>query len=89
MTRMRPIIALLSVVVLVVAAPVRADAEPADLEQRLTPEQLHATGLDTLSAEQLALLNRLLREDTAKALATAGAEVADAEAGERRAPGPA
>jgi hypothetical protein len=32
------------------------------IEQRLTAEQRHATGLDTLSAEQLALLNQLLRE---------------------------
>jgi hypothetical protein len=36
-----------------------------DIEQRLSPAQLHATGLDTLKAEQLALLNRLLREDDA------------------------
>ena len=47
-----------------VALPLRA-AEPAstpyvDIERRLTPEQRHATGLDTLSPEQLALLNRLL-----------------------------
>ncbi len=33
-----------------------------DIEQRLTAEQRHATGVDTLSTEQLALLNRLLRE---------------------------
>ena len=38
-----------------------------DLERRLTPEQLHATGLDSLSPAQLALLNRLLREDAAAA----------------------
>ena len=33
-----------------------------DLEHRFTKEQLHATGLDTLTAPQLAELNRLLRE---------------------------
>ena len=36
-----------------------------DLEQRLSAEQLHSTGLDTLSREQLELLNRLLREEAA------------------------
>jgi hypothetical protein len=41
-----------------------------DLEKRLTPEQLHATGLDTLSPAQLALLNRLLRADAATAPAS-------------------
>ena len=39
-----------------------------DIEQRLTAEQLHDTGLDTLSAEQLKLLNGLLRDDVAKAV---------------------
>ena len=39
-----------------------------DIEQRLTAEQLHDTGLDTLSAEQLKLLNSLLRDDVAKAV---------------------
>lgn len=34
-----------------------------DIEQRLTAEQQRATGVDTLSPEQLALLNRLLREE--------------------------
>ena len=33
------------------------------LEQRLTPEQMKATGLDQLTTEQLRLLNRLLDED--------------------------
>jgi hypothetical protein len=39
-----------------------------DIEQRLTAEQLHDTGLDTLSAEQLKLLNGLLRDDVAQAV---------------------
>ena len=33
------------------------------IEKRLSPEQLHASGLDTLSAEQLATLNRLLSDE--------------------------
>lgn len=33
------------------------------IEQRLTAEQLHATGLDQLDAEQLRLLNTLLRDE--------------------------
>ncbi|UHQ19828.1 hypothetical protein LVB87_01285 [Lysobacter sp. KIS68-7] len=52
-----------------------------DLEQRLTREQMHATGLDTLTAEQLATLNRLLRDDaeaTARAQPVAAAPAAAA-----------
>jgi hypothetical protein len=33
------------------------------LEQRLTPEQMHETGLDTLTPAQLARLNELLRQE--------------------------
>ncbi len=40
------------------------------LEQRLTPEQMRATGLDQLSPDQLALLNRLLAETAPTAIAT-------------------
>ena len=36
-----------------------------DIEDRLTAEERTAAGLDTLSPEQLATLNRLLREDAA------------------------
>jgi hypothetical protein len=46
-----------------------AAAQWVDLEQRFTREQMHATGLDTLSADQLATLNRLLREDAETATA--------------------
>jgi hypothetical protein len=35
-----------------------------NIEQRLTAEQLHEAGLDTLSATQLAALNRMLREES-------------------------
>ena len=33
------------------------------IEQRLSAEQIHATGLDQLSPAQLSLLNQLLREE--------------------------
>lgn len=51
-----------------------------DIERRLSAEQREATGLDTLSAEQLALLNRLLREQDEAAAATAPASAAPAAA---------
>jgi hypothetical protein len=47
-------------------------APPAPLEQRLSAEQLHATGLDTLTPQQLALLDRLLAEEQARAADAAG-----------------
>jgi hypothetical protein len=58
------------------AAPLAAHAEMAyvAIEQRLTSEQLQATGLDALSPQQLALLNRLLRDESA------ATEVGDAPA---------
>lgn len=47
-------------------------AEPyVAVEQRLTAEQRKATGIDTLSPQQLALLNRLLSEDRAEAVQAA------------------
>jgi len=51
---------------LVFSAPLAAVAQHAHdlpLEQRFTAEQLRATGLDRLSPDELALLNRLLREE--------------------------
>ena len=57
-----------------------------DIEQRLTAEQRHATGLDTLSATQLELLNRLLREDLSLRKAPVSAEPAQVVNSER-APG--
>ena len=45
-----------------------------DIEKRLTAEQLHATGLDTLSADQLKLLNGLLQEDVSNAVAASKTE---------------
>ena len=63
----------LLVLTLLVLAPSLAAAQSGyvDIEKRLTPEQLHATGLDTLSSSQRALLNCLLREE-AGAAATPG-----------------
>lgn len=67
-------------------APIAAMAQHAavDIEQRLTAEQRRATGLDTLSPEQLQLLNRLLREDAADREA---AKAATPEAPGARRPG--
>lgn len=48
-----------------------------DIEQRLTPEQRHATGIDTLTPAQLQLLNQLLSEEQHKVVA---AEVREATA---------
>jgi len=42
----------------------RANTEPQKIEQRLTPEQMHETGLDTLSAAQLARLNEILQQQS-------------------------
>ena len=46
-----------------------AFAQPAyvDIEQRLTPEELRATGLDMLAPAQLAELNRILRTEAESA----------------------
>ena len=60
------------------------------LEQRLSDEQLRATGLDTLTPEQLALLNALL-DDQAQATvqaARADARAEAAAAGTQRDPDP-
>ena len=46
------------------------------IEQRLTAEQMHDTGLDTLSVQQLELLNRLLREESDRTVEAAVAESA-------------
>lgn len=56
-----------------------------DIERRLTAEQLHATGLDALSPAQLALLNRLLREETAKTVEAATAQPPRGEDGDHKA----
>ena len=49
-------------VLCIVALPLHA-RDYVDIQNRLTPEQMKATGLDQLSSEQLQLLNSLLDED--------------------------
>ena len=67
------------------AAAITCAAPPAPIEQRLTPAQLHDTGLDTLRPDQLALLNRLLMESAADATAPAAdASTAAASTGDVR-----
>ncbi|MEO6103356.1 MAG: hypothetical protein ABIP44_06925 [Pseudoxanthomonas sp.] len=57
------------------SAPLLATAsEYVDVEQRLSSEQLHATGLDTLSPTQLKRLNQLLREEAVKVAQAGRAE---------------
>ncbi|GAB3105466.1 hypothetical protein [Lysobacter terrae] len=49
---------------------------PTSIEQRLTAEEMHEAGLDTLTPSQLAALNRLLREKVAPAATPAIAPAA-------------
>lgn len=59
--------------------PVAALAQDyVNIEQRLTPEQLHEAGLDTLSPTQLAALNRMLREEYKPPASPAAASTAPA-----------
>ena len=63
----------LSLVLLLMATSLTTLAQSSDvpLEKRLTTEQMQATGLNTLSAKQLALLNQLLQEQTTQAIEVA------------------
>lgn len=54
-----------------------AGPEVKTLEQRLTPEQMHETGLDTLTPAQLARLNQLLQQQEASAKAEQATRVAE------------
>jgi hypothetical protein len=67
-----------------------AQAPYVKLEQRLSAEQLRATGLDTLTPEQLALLNALLDEQAAATVQAVRAEAKAeaAAAGTQRDPDP-
>ena len=56
-----------------------------NVEQRLTAQQLHATGLDTLSPTQLRLLNSLLREESVKVEKAAKAEAVHEDEGKSHA----
>ncbi len=64
-------------------APALAARDYVALEQRLNAEQMRATGLDTLSPEQLALLNRLLSQEQGAAVEAAVAERTADDVGRR------
>ena len=57
----------LTLSLLILTMPLLAAAQQryVPIEQRLSPEQLQATGLDTLSAQQRQLLNQLLSDEQA------------------------
>lgn len=70
---------------LAIASLAALAAQPyVDLEQQLTPEQRRDTGLDTLTPQQLELLNRLLREKSESAAARIATVAADSETAPRR-----
>lgn len=56
------------------------------IEQRLSSEQMHATGLDQLNLQQLSLLNQLLRDDAESIAAESAA--AGRGGAKREAPAP-
>jgi len=70
----------LASVLLIAPGITRAEQSYIDIEKRLTPEQVRATGLATLTAAQLELLNALLRDETAKIVASSASR-ADGESG--------
>jgi hypothetical protein len=53
-----------------VSLAVASDQTYVDVERRLTPDQMHETGLDSLSSAQLARLNQLLGEQAIVQLKT-------------------
>lgn len=61
----RPIRCLFALMLSIPLAATAQHASDRPIEQRLTAEQLRATGLDRLTRDELALLNRLLREERA------------------------
>lgn len=68
MTRLNVLASLLLASILAFAMPhALAGSTHVDIEHRLSTEQLHATGLDTLSPAQMELLNRLLRDNATDA----------------------
>lgn len=64
-----------------------AQAPYVKLEQRLSADQLRDTGLDTLTPEQLALLNTLLEQQATATVQAVRAEVKAEVAAEAAAPG--
>lgn len=80
---MRLLLACVAIAASMSSVPARAAQEYVALEQRLNAEQMRATGLDTLSPEQLALLNRLLSQDQGALVDAAVAERAADDVGRR------
>lgn len=80
---MRSFLAPFALALLFVAPLAGAKPPYVPIEQRLTAEQLRQTGLDTLSADQLRLLNELLSEDREKVAKAAVAEQAANDVGLR------
>ena len=74
----------LAFIACMLAVPV-VQAEPpyVPVEQRLSVEEMRATGLDTLSPDQLRLLNRLRREERSQAVNAAVEQRQREEAGLR------
>ena len=64
---------LLVLLLLFATAVAFAQSAYVNIESRLTPEQLRETGLDTLNAEQLAALNRVLRGEAEQVAKSAAA----------------
>lgn len=58
--------------VLVLVAPAANATDYVNIEQRLSADQRRQTGIDSLSSEQLAALNSILREETRKTEAEGG-----------------
>lgn len=61
--RMRNLFLAAALAAVFVSSAAHAERPYTTIEQRLSAEQMQATGLDQLSAEQLSLLNRLLRDE--------------------------
>lgn len=57
---------------LVLVAPAAYATDYVNIEQRLSAEQRRQTGVDSLSSEQLAALNSVLREEASKAAEAEG-----------------
>lgn len=64
----------ITIILLASASNARADSAYVNIEKRLTAEQLQATGLNQLSAEQLRLLNSLLSDEQENVVKVAKAE---------------
>lgn len=74
----------LTVALACVSSVALAEQAYVDIQRRLTSEQLHATGLDTLSAAQLELLNSLMAEEAVQSGKAAWADAPGESAGPAR-----